>query len=1597
MSEEPSSVKRLNQLAELISKGSSFAAAVEKLAPVPETETVLLRRASFVRAFDRDMFDAVLAIRGASFDDLIRFPGIERYGPAEGTYRVRDSVAAEHLQGWVGKSPKEIRDFAAAVYKYVAARPGYDEIESLRFRIPVQPAEALVDFERLFSTADTKFDLARCHALVQMLRELDNFQVGRWSAPLRLLSPELRSLCDDAIPYVTARGRFIEEFAKSANYLERDEVKARIETLLRPSGDWLLPIFGSGGSGKTIFLQWLIARYCVPRPQRIPVAMVDFDDINIAKLGRYPHLLLLRLAEQLDRQVFGSPFSDLLQRYGKFASILLPSARIPRGQSVDGLESELQSSSSLESELLETFAMNLSGRLVLSILDTVEEGMLHFPDALGAAITILRGIQQQSRYFKVLLSGRYNLADRGFLKDTDPPALEIKPFTADEAARYLRESRQVETHDLVPAIIAKARGNPFILALIADLVIKGDVRSVACVEELQPEFAYLIRRIIGRIPDSQYGVRWVIRYGVIPRRLTLDFLQHVMEPELRQELAVAGGHLDKLKEYEPSFPRGGPIEVGALWSELRQYAAPNGWLRATPEDLRFQPEVVKPMRALLVQEEVHDVLHQRARDWFESQADAENDPGRWADWMAEALYHRFWLLSGEAVERWRTCLGDRRAASGSARRTLLEVVTGFAESEQDDATPVIEPRVQGALSTATVGWALLEWAKSGAGIGFGPCTIEESPSNIRRALGLARTFYPEDEWPAAVENLIEMALAVDQRTYQRAAGLGQAFSTERRAAEEVYAYSILMARALAGLGDDGAEARYAAAFDLFQRSGSETYPGFEILAECARALAKLGRPDRALANYRRALESAGTGAEPLALEAAELHLQTGACAEALRLVRDGQPTPKRVRIQVLAYVAQGRLRLATDAWHTALPHDSASAEECETRGVLSSAWYQLDTAPGDLEQALTLYRRAGDAQRTESTLLTLVRLLKDQSGHWRRAQRLLESTSTDSPLLALERAHLQALQEREPDVGPGSAAAGLFLALEKNEAPRPALRRFAEDLKEVLPASARYERLHVFRFAAPIHGVADLDQLFFDAVPVPNTDSPDFFAWVFDYIEMLRCLESPMAMVLLRNAAERQTDNDFVLHRIIQAAAKLGTGLPSTEQVAAFYEATNRDALGVATVIEYASALMDRGDSSAAERFAGMAIPSSLQGTVAEARHLLNRARLLADNDPDRFALLTAAVAILRVLGQEAPARGLVAQMEPRARRARPAPQVARSAADDKHVVITLGTLTDPWDAPPERRVVSFEHVKALSRPESEVVGKFRSALPYELVLHDLVGLEPVIELAVDDAPLVALPWEWAFSADAVCYRSSRFLSPIDAKTSPLRFVRWKTPGLMRRLLSFFYPVRVIILKQPIAYQERAQRGFETVSRRPLAAIYRAHGVGSFAPDRLESGAIAEAFAVQRPQLVHIQAPVLDDEGTLVLDLPLFTRGQSTPQRFTADHLNQFFRSLPRTSDSPLLILDPPRPQDDAEVVRQLLLRNRFAADFVALGNARAVLCTGLFDVSRLERAAERLARWIRLNPRLQELLMLCKKEGTDRFSGQGTALFAADPAELLR
>src|SRR5439155_14772823 len=117
------------------------------------------------------------------------------------------------------------------------------------------------------------------------------------------------------------------------------------------------------------------------------------------------------------------------------------------------------------------------------------------------------------------------------------------------------------------------------------------------------------------------------------------------------------GLTDSLKETRP-FPRvrsdqnqEGALQLDRLWAELRGFAATSSWVGEEGGALIFTPDVLNPMRGLLLEQEksVFVPLHERAPDYFRQKAEqarrARQDP---LPWWRQAVFHDFQRRGGEA-------------------------------------------------------------------------------------------------------------------------------------------------------------------------------------------------------------------------------------------------------------------------------------------------------------------------------------------------------------------------------------------------------------------------------------------------------------------------------------------------------------------------------------------------------------------------------------------------------------------------------------------------------------------------------------------------------------------------------------------------------------------------------------------------------------------------------------------------------------------------------------------------------------------------------------------------------------------------------------
>jgi hypothetical protein len=642
---------------------------------VPEAERELLRRCAIVRAFDRPLVEEVLRptpspIRAdeVPFERLAGSPFVEPVPGAHEIYRVAARERAGYLKGWTNPADTEgLKLLSAQLVEYYRARGNaLDEL----YHLPrVDPGRALARFEELYDRAEAAFDLARCAELLGLFAE------GRG-----LPAPLLRSR-DERQAWFKANTLWAEDLYRTGRYLDRDELTKALNGLLELSDPkrWVLQLYAPGGSGKTMFLRWAVARACVPR--RIPVARIDFDDANALRLVQEPWRLALDLAGQWNQQLVGEPLREFVQA-------LAGSAGPTMTQPLQQLAAHLAGTAPAQGPLL-------------LLLDTLEEVLLPQRGTLVALLRLLGEFHAHCPRLVLLLAGRYDLrarlgADFGAIGEAAIDR-EVTPFTPAEARQYLQSVRGLAASETFEAVIERAEGNPLKLALYADILKADPGLSAAQVRaDSKVDVAYLIRRVVLRLPDSR--LRWVLRYGAVPRRLTRDFLIEVMAGPLRREITgqeaaddPSRGLSASLNETDP-FPRAAAdaaIDFGALWEQLKQFAAGAAWVRVATdaggeEALLFTPDVLQPMRALLLEQEdaVFFPLHEKALAYYRQRA--EKDAGNRLRWLRECIYHDFQRRGEAAGAAWREWLESEAFRTQPAwRKELAEEVVGRAYTEDD--------------------------------------------------------------------------------------------------------------------------------------------------------------------------------------------------------------------------------------------------------------------------------------------------------------------------------------------------------------------------------------------------------------------------------------------------------------------------------------------------------------------------------------------------------------------------------------------------------------------------------------------------------------------------------------------------------------------------------------------------------------------------------------------------------------------------------------------------------------------------------------------------------------------------------------------------
>lgn len=507
----------------------------------------------------------------------------------------------------------------------------------------------------------------------------DGIALGKAFDVLEVVGRQLAWLPAKMLDRYKSARRLVETWAewcdawyRTRRYVPRERIHRLFLDLLEQNQQRILEISAPGGSGKTMVLRWLITSHCIPR--RKIVAHLDFDHFHGQQ--QRPWQLLLHCAEQLDRQLAGAPFQSL----------------IGEGREVEAaLRAQRDQANTLDEARLDTFAVELVHRFrsvlissgqktILFIVDTFEEAMIRGLTPVPAFIALLADLARMVPAIRIIVSGRYSLEHRGFsesLAEDQPAAAQfykahlrrerLRQFDAVEADLYLRRRGVELTKEQIERLMAASRTSPdstemseevspFHLSLIADLIQgRGQEAGGLDFDDLlhdvsQVQVIYLIERVIARIDDV--GVRWLLRYGVVPRHLTFEFFSEVLVPYL-QKVHRGTSDLDdpgrdplpeKLREKALFFTESQVLSEGPdqLWKRLEAFASADSWVEAVDggKAFVFHTCARDPMRALLRSHKVLRAIHREAFNYFENRAATSLSPEAELAHLREVVYHR---------------------------------------------------------------------------------------------------------------------------------------------------------------------------------------------------------------------------------------------------------------------------------------------------------------------------------------------------------------------------------------------------------------------------------------------------------------------------------------------------------------------------------------------------------------------------------------------------------------------------------------------------------------------------------------------------------------------------------------------------------------------------------------------------------------------------------------------------------------------------------------------------------------------------------------------------------------------------------------------
>jgi cellulose synthase operon protein C len=1635
---------------ELLARLKSAGSIDELLRQVARPEfAAMLDRCAWVRTFDAEVFEV---LRGGSpdvaFEEVVASPDVRQVTGREGVYRLRrkarEAALARLAPG--GEVPSALRDLSRRLAEHFRRRGRpRDELDQL---IVAKPSAAITLLRKLYAEADERFDTSACQALLDLVHARGS--LGGW---------ELVAEQNRLERYLVARTFWRERYRQASRFLPPRGTEIAFERLLDEDAPNRLQLFGAGGMGKTMHLYELIARRAVPEPRRLACALIDFDLMQLGNVLREPWLVLLEIAYQLNQQLHEPVFDDFLKQYGRErARLLLPQfaveASVPGQVGDDSEEQRERLRDAVRGEFFAVLAPSAVACRVMIVFDTLEVithvGGTNAPGAKDAFVEELAALSQRLPAARIVMSGRYDLRDEiaEFEQRLGPVEhLPLHRLDADEARRYLRAGRKLEVaDDVIDAAIAASSGDegaqPLVLAMIADVIGQDPAISADVVRRLdEPRLYYLIQRIVVRIPDVR--VRWLLRYGVVPRLLSRRFVGDVVVPFLQEAIRGGTPDDDPARDRKPlgsaaadAFPvdTGADIDADDLWKQLRRYATMYSWVEPVePDVLRFHEEVVTPMRALLREQPVFAKLNQAASAYFERRA--EEDPGDRARLLQEAFYHRLVLDVDGAVADWQRRTRDM-ATDPEGAAALADEVIDLAAREPD------------LLARGVVAQACVERAVANLRRATAPGAARGS-----RLWDLARGDVEQASCVLAADDArlaaCRAALLVRDELPQRALDVVAAQLARDLRPEDELIMHVRRGDALALTGARDADAEYLAAIAIGRRTGLRDVDAATLHWKRATALDGQDNLDvaRGACEQGLALAPDGTAAQAALLvlrgtldlrvgmpsasaASTEIPLRRGDRFrhEANLLLASAELArwdPARALLIATAAVAEARSRRAET-----VEAGIELAETREFRARVRAALGNVRGAQEDFEAAALVWdsiasdgarrcfaeiaklqmRRVGDLQLTAAALaraetVTAERAVRDLGAvrlRWAEYQARGEIEDPE----ALVTKVIEELREANAPPGMRARAALEGLCLPGRE-PTPAfLVALNRALEEIQPAAARLTMLEDLERCPPLTGLDQSALLRLrDLLAEPELRRQ---------VDRYPARDQRVALVRLADVA-RITGDPAESWRLLETAHALPSDPPETQ-------------FGR---LQLARAAARAGHTELAE---DLGVPELDARPELATPYPIKTAEELIGNDRIRdVAKGVAAVAVVwtawrlvksprvqqvvlrRAPGPQSAQEPLTARpglLRPSVRTEHPTLDIVLKVKGDELVVRAWPSASV---VPREARIggntpVVAAVVRAAARPgplDPQLVELFtkRAIAGPELAdilllgqrSGDLLGDEPVdLRLWTNGAVLAMVPWELA-AGDA-----ENTLLAGDPR------IRYLYRGLLDAGEEPAPPGQsppTVLLIRPQLRDRRYAPGMIKTTLVPIEDQYAAAGMRVSITESVDLTSLMALVAEHPPDVVHIAAGFVDAGGGAAVDISSGVAGEVRlsgidHNRLTATGLVSAIAAAARAR--PVIVLDPPAVSQVNVQASQLLLRNAFATEVAAMAAVPAVIATGLVRFGCQDALYRRFARELAAGHPVAAVAAGIRTltgdtaDDADAFGFSPTALFAARPQHRI-